>query len=245
MSAALWVVMPTYNEEVSVGRVVDEWLPILRQHAPGFRMCILNDGSRDRTPEILHALAARHPELLVVDKPNSGHGQTCLIGYRQALRAGAEWVLQIDSDGQCDPVFFPALWQARAHSPVVYGFRRRRDDGLMRTVISRIARVVTLLASGAWVRDANVPYRLMRADTLRGLVDDVPPDFHLANIMLAALQERRYGIRWVDIRFRDRFGGSPSVKAYSFFRQGMKLYWQLRKGGRTLRAPRALRGAHR
>jgi glycosyltransferase involved in cell wall biosynthesis len=225
----LFIVMPAYNEEASVALVVEEWLPVLRETVGGpFVFCALNDGSKDRTLACLQELAAKHPEVLVVDKPNSGHGQTCLEGYRRALTAGAKWVFQMDSDGQCDPRYFPALWAARLDSPVVYGYRARRDDGLPRYLISRVVSGVTLAATGTWVRDANVPYRLMHAETLAGLVDDVPKDFHLANIMLAALHQERHGIRWLDIGFRQRFGGVPSVKAYSFAKQGMKLFQQLR-----------------
>ncbi len=229
MSAELFLVMPAYNEEASVAKVVDEWMPVLRATVgENFTFCAINDGSKDGTLAVLNTLAARYPQLSVADKPNSGHGQTCLFGYRRGLASGATWLFQLDSDGQCDPAYFPQVWAARSESPVVYGYRRRRDDGLSRFLVSRVVSAVTLAATGTWVRDANVPYRLMRADTLQGVVDDVPGDFHLANIMLSALHQKRFGIRWVDIGFRQRFGGVPSVKAYSFAKQGWKLFRQLR-----------------
>lgn len=235
MDSALWVVMPVYNEEECLGPVVEEWLPVLRQEVGRFTLCILDDGSKDRTPAILDALAAKHPEIRAIHKPNSGHGQTCLTAYRLARDAGAQWVFQIDSDGQCDPAFFREVWRARQEAKVVYGYRRRRDDGLLRLLISRVVSVVTFLSTGIWVADANVPYRLAHRDAL-DVADEIAPDFHLANVMVAALHQERFGIRWVDIRFRCRRGGTPAVKTYSFAKQGWRLFRNLRA---RQRAPHA------
>jgi dolichol-phosphate mannosyltransferase len=175
MTASLWVIMPVYNEAESISGVVNEWLQTLHTLQTDFVLCVLNDGSRDRTLDILRQLEEQHPALQVVDKPNSGHGQTCVTGYRKAVDAGAQWIFQVDSDGQCDPAWFPAFWEARHQHPVIYGFRKKRDDGFIRFLISRVVTFVTWLGTGGvWVPDANVPYRLMRQDTLTEIARQVP-----------------------------------------------------------------------
>ncbi len=224
----LWVVMPVYNEEESIGRVVREWSQALSQACPGFVFCVLNDGSTDGTPGILQKLQAEVPNLLVIEKENTGHGQTCVEGYRRALEGGAEWVLQIDSDGQCDPRFFRELLAAAQAHPIVYGHRRTRDDGRKRLIVSRLVSVVTFLATGVRVRDPNTPYRLMRSDTLLFL-GEVPGDFHLANILVAVLQQKRHGIRWLAIHFRRRHGGASHAGCLHFMRRGLELFRQLRR----------------
>ena len=106
MTGKLWVVMPAYNEEACVRHVVEEWLRTLKQNYPDFIFLALNDGSKDSTFSILNSIAIEEKDLRVINKLNSGHGQTCLEGYGIALEEAAEWILQIDSDGQCDPVYF-------------------------------------------------------------------------------------------------------------------------------------------
>jgi len=224
----LWVVMPVYNEEASVARVLDEWLPALRAVSSRFRVLAIDDGSRDGTLRILKEQARANPEVLVLDQANRGHGQACAIGYRQAAEAGADWVLQIDSDGQCDPAFLPALWARRSSADVIMGFRASRDDGVVRWLISRVVSLVVLLSLRVWVSDPNVPYRLMRVSALRPVVDRIPSDFHLVNVLVAAELQRHVGITWVRIHFRDRHGGSPAVQAAGFMRRGLQLYHQLR-----------------
>ena len=226
---SLCVVMPVFNEEAAVEQVFAEWLPALRRLGVEFRVLAVNDGSTDSTPELLRALAGANPELVVHDRPNAGHGQSCAHGYRIALQMGADWILQLDSDGQCDARFLPALWQASASHPVVFGHRLRRDDGWARWCISRSVSLVGLLAAGTWVADANVPYRLMRRDALERALADLPADFRLVNVLLALRLQRGGGIRWIPIRFRRRFGGSPSLAASAFARQGLLLFRQLRR----------------
>jgi glycosyltransferase involved in cell wall biosynthesis len=165
----------------------------------------------------------------VVDKPNSGHGQTCLLGYRTALQAGARWILQIDSDGQCDPAFFGRFWSLRRDHPFVFGFRKKRLDGATRSLISRAVSLTVYLAFGVWVRDANVPYRLMRAEELAKVIPGEDVGIHLANVYLSALIQRSCPIRWVPIHFLNRIGGTPSVKALAFVRHGVRLFRELRQ----------------
>ena len=118
---------------------------------------------------------------------------------------------------------------------VVYGFRKTRDDGTKRYLISRVVSLFAYLATGVWVKDANVPYRLMHRSTLENYVNKIPDDFHLANILLSVIQQKFFGIKWVTIHFLNRAGGTPSVKAYSFAKHGIKLFRQLSQNNNRLK----------
>jgi dolichol-phosphate mannosyltransferase len=224
-----WVVMPVYNEQEVIIKVINDWLRVLREifgHG-NFVMCILNDGSSDCTREKLDQM--NEEEILVIDKDNTGHGQTCVYGYRIAVNNGATWVFQIDSDGQCDPKYFRNLYNFRTEHKVIYGYRAKRLDGVDRFFVSRFVSVFTYFATRVWVKDANVPYRLMHRESLLNYLSDFPKDFHLANILLSVLHAKYHGIFWCDIVFRQREGGVASVKTFSFLRHGFKLFVQLRQ----------------
>ena len=125
---ALWVVLPIYNEAAAIRDVIEEWVLALRKVAPSFVIMAINDGSTDDTGIVLDRI--KHPELRVWHRQNVGHGPSCRYGYQTAVEQGAEWMLQIDSDGQCDPEFFSKFWEAR--SMAVFGCRIKRDDGISR-----------------------------------------------------------------------------------------------------------------
>lgn len=226
----LLVVMPVFNEEACVERVLDEWAGELDRAGIDYGLLLLDDGSRDRTPAILEKwkLSREDDRVEIVSRANRGHGQTCLEGYRRACRSGAAWVFQIDSDAQCDPSYFREVWAKREGHDVVYGHRAERRDGWKRVLSSALVRLVVRATSGVDCIDANVPYRLMAAPRLLPLVDSVPAQFDLANIALA-VQLKRAGWREavVPIVFRPRAGGEPSVPLARFAGKAVQLFVQL------------------
>jgi glycosyltransferase involved in cell wall biosynthesis len=114
-SPELVVVMPVYNEAANISVVLREWFQCLHKIVPRFALFALNDGSTDETASILASLTDDlGSRLRIVNKSNSGHGSSCREGYELALDERTPWILQIDSDGQCDPAFFEALYRNRA-----------------------------------------------------------------------------------------------------------------------------------
>lgn len=219
--------MPAYNEAGAVGAVVEEWIPVLREGAGEFTLCLIDDGSTDDTATVIRGLAARYPQIETVTKANTGHGRTCLHGYRLAIQRGASWILQIDSDGQCDAAYFPAFWRLRDACPLVFGFRRVRRDGVWRRQISRLTALGVLTVTGIWVRDPNVPYRLMRTAAVRDVLADIPEDVDLVNLYTAVALQAQVGIRWVDIAFRRRMAGVSHYRWRLLVRRGLTVLRQL------------------
>ena len=85
----LALVMPVYNEEECIVDVVSAWREELLRLGIDFLMIIVNDGSRDGTRERLAPFAGDE-RIMVVNKENSGHGPTILVGYRMGVEE-AEW----------------------------------------------------------------------------------------------------------------------------------------------------------
>ncbi len=224
----VWIIMPVYNEEEAVPGVIKEWSEMLATTGVDYTFLILNDGSKDATLQKLNESKNIYPNIQIVDKANSGHGQSCITGYEMAVAQGAEWIFQIDSDGQCDPRFFKDMLAQTGSSKAIFGYRSTRDDGFQRFLISRVVSMFTYVATHVWVKDANVPYRMIHKEVMQKILSKVPRDFHLANIFVSVLVQKNTPIQWVDIHFRDRAGGSPSVKTFSFAKHGMKLYRQLK-----------------
>jgi dolichol-phosphate mannosyltransferase len=227
----LLIVMPVYNEQASVRKVVLEWFSEIENWTEHFVFLIIDDGSKDGTPRILERLRAQlGPRLEVVTQVNQGHGQSCLNGYREALRREVPFVFQIDSDGQCDPQYFFRFWRMRDQNDIIYGRRTRRDDGWRRVLASQILKATLLCVAGVWCVDANVPYRLMRTNILRDVVDRIPNSFSLANVGLAILLKRNPNLREGSVRigFRERYGGEPSVAIGKFGSKALELVRQIR-----------------
>jgi dolichol-phosphate mannosyltransferase len=222
----LVAVMPVYNEAANIGPVVREWFACLEKVAPDFLLLAVNDGSADDTAAILEALARElGPRLRLVNKQNSGHGQSCRYGYESALIESPKWILQIDSDGQCDPVYFESFYKNRSDYDCVFGYRRTRADGIGRVIISIACRSLLWITTGTHLKDPNVPYRLIRANALRTALRSIPQDFNLQNIALTFLLKREPALRWkyLPIHFRARQGGENSINYRKIVEMGINL----------------------
>lgn len=227
----LMVVLPVFNEENSIEQVIREWFAILDSCVGDFVLLAIDDGSRDGTSGILSRLGTElGSRMEMIIRPNRGHGQTCLQGYRIAAERDIPYILQIDSDGQCDPRFFPRFWEIRGQYEVIYG-HRSREDGYKRVLASYVLKMLLKLGFGLGCVDANVPYRLMRTSHCSRHFYRIPSNFFLANVAMSALLAKdstiRHGV--VPIRFRPRIGGEPSVPFWKFAEKGVELYRQLRR----------------
>lgn len=225
------IVVPVYNEQPSIRKVLREWFHEIENWTEDFVMLVIDDGSTDRSPELVARVREQLGDRVVLHShENRGHGASCLVGYERARAMGARYIFQIDSDGQCDPQYFFRLWRMREECDVVYGWRKRRDDGWRRVLASRVLKALLVAVTGQWCVDANSPYRLMRADVLGPALEKLKAHpVHLTNVALAVLLKKA-GLRHgsVSIRFRERYGGEPSVAIGQFGAKALELVGELR-----------------
>ena len=210
--------------------MIPGWLAVLSGTVGDFVLLAIDDGSTDTTLEVLEAMQSSHPEKMEVrSRPNKGHGQTCMEGYRVAVERDIPFILQIDSDGQSAPCHFVKFWALRKNYDVIYGKRNRRD-GFQRVVASRILRTLLRVREGVDCVDANVPYRLMNTVACTREILAVPSFVSLANIALSVLLKRNQGIRHgaIPIDFPTRLGGEPSVPTSRFVVKAIELFDQLK-----------------
>ena len=232
LRSPLAVVIPIYNEAATIRHVVQEWDRCFDALGIDHQFILLNDGSKDQTMDVLRAMEETSPtKMVVVDKPNAGHGRTCRLGYSAAAAAPVDWILQIDSDGQCDPKYFKEFWEKRNDADCVFGRRVQRDDGTARMLTSRICKIGATLLGGRDMVDPNVPYRLIRRTVLEKALLQIPASFDIHNVALTFVLKQDPQIRWnyVCIRFRDRQGGSNSINLLNVAHLGTSMLFDLAK----------------
>ena len=221
MADRLFIVIPAYNEQDNIKQVVNDWYPIVEKFGTDSRLVVIDDGSRDNTFEILKELSKDMPRLTALTKPNAGHGATVLYGYNYALDNGADYIFQTDSDGQTLPSEFEPFWIARNKYDITIGYRNKRRDGLSRIFVTKILRLVVYLCFRVYVLDANTPYRLMSAETLRENLKYIPDDFFLTNVALSAIyKKKRQKVHFIPISFRPRQGGKNSINLIKIIKVG-------------------------
>lgn len=229
----LYLVIPAYNEEANIRQVIKDWYPIIEAHSGNgrSRMIIVDDGSRDHTCQIVKECAKKRPFLLALTKKNEGHGAALLYGYDYALKHGAEYIFQTDSDGQTVPDEFARFWKLRRQYDMVIGCRSRRQDGFVRIFVTRVLRLVIRICFGVHVMDANTPFRLMNAESLKENLKCVPEKYNLSNVALSVIYARKkQNVKYIPITFRNRQGGVNSIdlkKIIKIGRQAVVDFWKM------------------
>jgi dolichol-phosphate mannosyltransferase len=215
--------MPAYNEEANIESVISQWHPVVEKLNNGSKLLIVNDGSKDNTYKILLDLQKKYPLLISIDKLNSGHGASCLYAYRKAIEAEADYIFQTDSDGQTNPDEIWQFWENRNNYDFIIGYRKKRQDGFIRTVVTRTLKLLVWQIFGENVKDPNTPFRLMNADKLKPILEIIPEDFFLSNVIISMLVvKRKEKHLWLPISFKPRQGGINSINLKRIIKIGYK-----------------------
>lgn len=224
MADKLYIVIPAYNESENITDVVNDWYPVIEQYGgEDSRLVIIDDGSKDNTYEILRKLAESRPLMEAITKPNGGHGATVLYGYNYALDHGADYIFQTDSDGQTLSSEFTPFWEKREDYDMLIGHRNHRQDGFSRKVVTKTLKLVIRLCFGVTVTDANTPFRLMKAKTLKKYIYLIPKDYNLSNVILSVIYTKKHcAVKYFPITFRPRQGGINSINIKRIFKIGLQ-----------------------
>jgi glycosyltransferase involved in cell wall biosynthesis len=164
----LSIVIPAKNESASLPRLVHEvasaFRPVVGRDPAagnplhGYEILIVDDGSTDETPRVLHELRAQYPELTSIHlEHNVGQSAATHAGFHAAR---SEWVAILDADLQNDPADLARLWDAMPGHDAGLGWRVKRRDTWTKRVISRLANWVRDRVLGDSVRDTGCAVRI-------------------------------------------------------------------------------------
>ena len=162
----LSVVVPVFNEEESLPHLVEQLLNALRPSGERFELVLVNDGSGDRSAEVLEDLSARVPEVVAV-LLRKNYGQTAAMAAGFDISQG-EVIISLDGDLQNDPADIPMLLaKLREGYDLVSGWRhRRRDAAIQRRLPSRIANRLIGSVTGVHLHDYGCSLKAYRREVL-------------------------------------------------------------------------------
>ena len=201
----LSVVIPVYNEEASLTPLWSELRGILEQLELAFEVVFVDDGSGDRSAEIIRSFREADQRVRLVRlKANGGETAATDAGFKAAR---GRRIVVMDADLQNDPRDIPMLLSHLDHWDAVTGWRvdRAAGDNVVRRVSSRIANRIRNWVSVETIQDSGCTFRAFRRECLRGLV--LYRGFH--RFIPTLLKMRGYRVIEVPVGHRPRqFGRS-------------------------------------
>jgi glycosyltransferase involved in cell wall biosynthesis len=202
------VIIPAYNEEGSVGKVVEE----VHTHLSQAEVLVVNDGSTDLTSE-----RARSKGAVVLDLPfNLGIGGAMQVGYRYAFEKNYDIAIQVDADGQHDPKEIRGLLQTLEveKADVVIGSRfigglGYKSSMMRRVGISIFSQVISMIVSQK-ITDPTSGFRASNRKAIQLFASDYPQDYPEPEVVIL-LHQCHLKIEEVPVGMSERYSGESSI----------------------------------
>jgi glycosyltransferase involved in cell wall biosynthesis len=224
---ALSYFFPAHNEEANLRGLVEEALVTLPELAEAFEIVIVDDGSRDATPQIADELAGADPRVRAVHHPRN-------LGYGAALRTGFgaarhDLIAFTDGDRQFRVADIGRLTArfAQGGADVVVGYRIKRADPLVRTLYAKAYRLANRIFFGLRVTDVDCACKLFRRDALRGINVESGGAFFSAELLIKLRAQGRSVVE-VGVPHYPRTAGSPTGAKPQVVFRAMRDFWRLR-----------------
>ena len=209
-SFSLSAVLPAYNEEAIIERTVTHVASVLRGLVTDFEVIVTNDGSRDRTGEILRRLQESEPELnlrIVTHERNRGYGAALASGFDAATK---DLIFLTDGDKQFDVAelkdFLPAM---DGQTDLVIGWRRNRADPLMRKLNALGWKSLVNTLFGYTARDVDCAFKLFRRRVWESMTVHARGATFSAEFLIKA-RRLGYQVKELPVGHFPRTAGSPT-----------------------------------
>ena len=172
----LSIVIPSYNEEESLPELHQWILKVMTEHGFSFEIIFIDDGSKDRTWEVIEKLAQEDSQVRAIKfQRNYGKAAALQIGFQAAK---GDVVVTMDADLQDSPEELPEMYRMISEDgfDLVSGWKQKRYDPITKTIPTKIYNGVTRLMSGIKLHDMNCGLKAYRKEVVKSV--EVYGDMH-------------------------------------------------------------------
>lgn len=207
------MIIPALNEADNLVETIPQAIAVLEGMHVAYEVLVIDDGSTDRTPQVVRALCAQYPQLRGVRlRRNAGKAAALTIGFELA---GNELYVMMDADGQDEPSEIPALVAKLDDGfDLVTGRRATRQDRFLKRHTSQLYNATTAWVSGVPGRDFNSGLKVFRREVAESV--DIYGELHRYLPVLAAWAG--YAVTEVEVEHHPRLHGKTKYGIARFWR---------------------------
>ncbi|MEI6206312.1 MAG: glycosyltransferase [Desulfuromonadales bacterium] len=214
----LSIVIPVYNEEANLGHLMERLYPAIQDTGHSFEIIFTNDGSSDRSLEILCQMVEEFKGVKVLEfTGNFGQHMAILAAFEVS---GGEIVITMDADLQNPPEEIPRLVaEIEKGHDVVGTIRQQRQDSAFRKMASRIVNITTNKITGMQMQD----YGCMLRAYHRYIVDNINRCRESTTFIPALAQTFASNPTEIEVGHSERSGGESKYSFYKLIRLNFDL----------------------
>jgi len=227
----LSVFFPAYNEEANIKNTVVKAVSTLKKLADKWEIIVIDDGSKDKTGEIVKQLAKTEKRIrLITHSPNQGYGAAIKTGL---YNSKYNFIFFTDADGQFDFKEIAYLLPLITEADIVAGYRINRQDPIARKIFGFGWTTIANLFLGIGVRDVDCAFKLIKKDVVKQIPKlqsnrggMISPEL-LARARKAGFNIAEVGVHHYPRKEGKQTGANLKVIFKSFVDLG-KLWWQIK-----------------
>ena len=211
------IVIPAYNEEDNILNTYNTIVEYNKKNKTNYDVIVVNDGSKDRTEEILVENKINHIKLI----QNLGIGGAVQTGYKYAYENGYDIAVQYDGDGQHDVDYVKTITDPiiNDEADFVIGSRFiKKDKDNFNTTFSRRIGINLIsffikLVTKTKVYDTTSGFRAVNKDIIEFFAHDYPTEYP-EPISTTQLLQKKYRLKEVPVKMKARIGGKSSIGSW-------------------------------
>lgn len=210
MSHSLTIVIPCYNEAQSLPTVLPELVRFVNQQ--GYKLIIVNDGSKDNSLQILTHYLGDEPQCKVIShKLNKGYGGAIKSGV---AAADTTFVVTIDADGQhyLDDIIKVYAYALEQNADMIVGSRKgQQEASALRGLGKNIVRTIAKLLMPINIYDINSGMKLYNTALAQKYLNICPDSMAYSDIIALAFISQRHLVLEQPIRIKKRIAGESTI----------------------------------
>lgn len=226
---ALSVFFPAYNEEKNIKKTVEKAAEILPKIANQWEILVVNDGSTDKTEEIVEHLMKKESRIkMITHTPNRGYGAAIKTGL---YNCKFDWICFTDADGQFDFQEIDKFLEKKDQADLIIGYRIKRKDPSKRVLIGKLLWLWDLIFFGLNVCDPDCGFKLIKKE----VVDKIPKlttesgitetEF-LVRVQRCGFKIMEIGVHHYPRKEGKQTGANPRV-IFKALQESFSLWWSL------------------
>lgn len=165
--ASISVFFPCYNDEKTIGRLVDDAIKVLKKLTRDYEVIVINDGSSDKSGEVLKKLSKKYPKRFrfITHSKNKGYGGALRSGFKLARK---DLVFYTDGDAQYDVKELPLLYSLMTKDVnFVNGIKMERQDYVYRVILGNLYALLMRWSFLLPIYDVDCDFRLIRRTLIK------------------------------------------------------------------------------
>jgi glycosyltransferase involved in cell wall biosynthesis len=199
--------LPVYNEQEVIKQTIQDSQKVIKKIAKKYEILVINDGSSDKTPEIVKGLIKKNKNIrMITHNPNKGYGGAIKTGLKESKYKNVSF---IDSDGQFKFKEITKFMPHIGRYDLIIGYRIVRNDPIHRKMNALLWKVWMWLLFGLWVKDTDCGFKVIKRDVCQKITCTTESAITEAEFLIRAKQAG-FTFKEVGVHHYPRAGGKST-----------------------------------